>query len=165
MRPGRLATLAGILVATGALYFPHLAVDSSSFRLLTGGSLPSIWQEVGAGARPPAVLVAAALVALAFRPDSGAFDRWGGVTAVVFAGGAVAACVLAREAAAADAAVVSAALLGVQEGGGGAAAGTGYWLLIGGTAAAAAGAIWDLVGVRRRASPAGSVGEEDAAAV
>lgn len=164
MRPGRLVALAGVLVATGALYLPHLAVDADAFRLLTGGRLPSIWQELGGGARATAVLVAAALLALAFRPGAGAFDRWGAPAAAVLAGGAVAGCVLARLAAVDDAVVVSLALAQTGEGAG-AAAGAGYWLLVGGAAAATAGTIWDLVGSRAGVGLGRSVGEEDAAVV
>jgi len=170
MRPGRLALLVGILLATAALYLRHLAVDATAFGLLGGGSVPTIWQELGRWGRPAAALLIAALVALAFRPVSGPLDRWGGVAAGLLAAGAVAGGVLARQAAAADAAVVSAALGRVAEQGGSAAAGGGFWLLLGGAGLAAAGVAWDLAAVRhsrseRAVARPSSVGEEDPAAL
>ncbi len=170
MRPGRLALLVGTLVATAALYLKHLAVDASVFGLLTGGSVPTIWQELGKWGRPAAALAAAALVALAFRPASGGLDRWGGLTAGLLAGGAAAGGVLARQGAATDAGVVSAALGRVAEEGGGASPGVGFWLLLGGVALVGAGVAWDLTAARwgRAQGGAGgpsSVGEENPAAL
>jgi len=165
MRSGRLTVLVGTLAATGALYLKHLAVDAASFRLLTGEEVPSIWQELGSWGRPATALLAGGLVAVAFRPGSGAIDRWGGAVAGLLAAAAVAGSVLARQAAATDATVVSAALGRAVEGGGGASAGAGFWLLVAGAAATLAGVGWDLAGARRGGGPAGSVGEGDTAAV
>jgi hypothetical protein len=169
MRPGRLVVLVGTLVASGALYLQHLAVDGPAFRALSGGSVPTIWQELGRWGRPAAVLLAAALVALSFRPGSGPIDQFGAVGAVLVAAGAVAGGVLGWQAAGDDAAVVAAALGQAGAGNGGASAGPGFWLLLSGTSGAAIGAIWDFLSSRRsggRAHPVGpsSVGEEDAAA-
>ena len=169
MRPGRLAVLVGTLVATAALYLQHLAVDGAAFRALTGGSIPSIWQELGRWGRPGAVLAAAALVGLSFRPESAAFDRAGGIGVVLLAAGALAGGVLAWQAAGEDAATVTAAL-GQTGIGGRASAGPGFWMLLAGTGGSVIGAVWDLVASRRRAGRARpgeppSVGEEDAAAV
>ena len=170
MRPGRLVVLAGTLVASGALYLQHLAVDGTAFRALSGGSVPTIWQELGRWGRPAAVLLAAALVALSFRPGSGPIDRLGAAGAVLVAAGAVAGGVLGWQAAGDDAAVVAVALGQAGVGNRGASAGPGFWLLLSGTGGAAIGAIWDLLSSRQgggRAHPGGSpsVGEEDAAAV
>jgi len=165
MRPGRLTVLVGTLVATGALYLKHLAVDATTFRLLTGEEAPTIWQELGSWGRPAAALLAGGLVAVAFRPGTGALDRWGGVVAGLLAAAAVAGSVLARQEAAGDAAVVSSALGQAVEGGAGASAGAGFWLLVAGAAATLVGVGWDLAAIRRGAGPAGSVGEGDAAAV
>lgn len=170
MRPGRLALLVGILLASAALYLKHLAVDAAAFGVLGGGSVPTIWQELGRWGRPAAVLLIAALVALAFRPVSGLLDRGGGLAAGLLAAGAVAGGVLARQAAAADAAVVSAALTRLVHQGGSASAGFGFWLLLGGTALAGVGVAWDLAAIRqggseRGASRPSSGGEDDPAAL
>jgi hypothetical protein len=165
MRPGRLAVLVGTLAATGALYLNHLDVDGAAFRVLTGGSVPSIWQELGKWGRPVAALLAAGLVAVAFRPGAGALDWWGSAVGVLLAGGAVAGGWLVRQAAAADAAVVSAALGEAAAGGPGASAGAGFWLLLAGTAVAAAGVLWDVVVAWRGRASAPSVGEQDPPAV
>lgn len=165
MRPGRLVVLVGTLVATGALYLKHLSVDAVTFRVLTGGGVPSIWQELGGWGRPAVALLAGGLVAFAFRPGAGALDRWGAIAGVLWATAAVAGGVLARQVAASDAAVVSTALGRAVEGGGGASAGAGFWLLIAGASVAAAGAGWDLAAAWRGGSRADSVGEEDPPAV
>ena len=169
MRPGRLAVLVGTLVATGALYLQHLAVDDAALGALTGGSLPSIWGELGRWGRPGAVLAAAALVGLSFRPESGAFDRPGGVGTLLLAAGALAGGVLAWQVAGEDAATLTAALgqAGIE---GQASAGPGFWMLLAGTGGAVIGAVWDLIASRwnRGRTPTGeppSVGEEDATAV
>jgi hypothetical protein len=165
MRPGRLAVLVGTLVATGALYLKHLAVDATAFRALTGGAVPTIWQELGSWGRPAAALLAGGLVAVAFRPGSGLLDRWGGVAGGLLAGVALAGGVLARQAAAADASAVSAALGQAVEGGAGACAGVGFWLLLAGLAAVGAGVLWDLAGAWLGEGSGGSVGEADPPAV
>jgi len=157
--------LVGTLAATGALYLKHLVVDAAGFRLLTGSGVPTIWQELGRWGRPAAALLAAGLVAAAFRPGSGRLDRWGGIVAGLLAGGAVAGTVLAWQGASADAAVVSAALGQAMGASGGASAGPGFWLLGAGSVAAAAGVVWDLAGALRAGAAAGSVGEQDAPAV
>jgi len=170
MRPGRLAVLVGTLVATGALYLRHLAVDAAAFRSLTGVSVPTIWQELGKWGRPAAVLLAAALVASSFRPASGQIDRVAAVCAALLATGAVAAAALAWQAAATDAAIVAAALRGAGVADPGASAGRGFWPLVAGAGGAGVGALWDLITSCQGGGPAGpgeppSVGEEDAAAV
>jgi hypothetical protein len=168
MRPGRLVVLVGTLVASGALYLQHLAVDGAAFRALSGGSVPTIWQELGRWGRPAAVLLAAALVALSFRPGSGPIDRFGAVGAVLVAAGAVAGGILGWQAAGDDAVAVAVALGQAGAGNRGASAGPGFWVLLSGTGGAAIGAIWDFLSSGRgRARPVGSpsVGEEDAAAV
>jgi len=159
MRPGRLAVLVGTLVATGALYLRHLAVDAAAFRSLTGVSVPTIWQEVGKWGRPAAVLLAATVVASSFRPAAGQIDR------VVAVGAA-----LAWQAAGDDAAIVAAALRGAGVADPGASAGGGFWPLVAGAGGAGVGALWDLITSCQGGGPAGpgeppSVGEEDAAAV
>ena len=170
MRSGRLAVLVGTLVATGALYLKHLAVDGAAFRAVTGGSVPSIWQELGRWGRPAAALLAAGMVAASFRPGSGLPGRVGSVAGLLLAVGAVAGGLLAWQGAGDDAAVVAAALEQAVAGGPGAAAGLGFWVLVTGTGVVAVGALWDLVAAWRgegKRSPGGtpSVGEEDAAAV
>lgn len=165
MRPGRLILLVGTLAATGALYLPHLAVDATTFRLLTGERTPTIWQELGNWGRPAAVLLAAGLVAVAFRPGAGALDRWGGVVGGMLAAAALAGSVLARQQAAGDAALVSSALGQAVEGGAGASAGSGFWLLLAGVGAVVAGVVWDLADAWRGGAGGGSVGEEDATSV
>jgi hypothetical protein len=168
MRPGRLVMLVGALVATGALYLKHLAVGDTAFRAVTGGSVPTIWQELGEWGRPAATLLAAGLVVVSFRPGAGLLDRVGAVVALLLSAGAVAGGVLARQVAGDDAAVVAAALGPAGAGSPDAAAGPGFWLLLAGTAVVAVGAFWDGVAAwlgRRSAGPGAppSVGEEDAA--
>lgn len=169
MRPGRLATLIGTLAATAALYLPHLAVDEAGFRAATGSPLPSIWAELGGWGRPAAALLAAALVAAAFRPVVGRGDAWGGLAAAVLAAGGVAGGWLARTAAVADASAVAAAL-GEAGSTGRAMPGPGFWVLLAGAALAAGGALWDLVAALRTRAERGdkersSVGEHDPAAL
>ena len=171
MRPARLAVLVGTLVGTGALYLKHLAVDGAAFRSLGGERVPTIWQELGKWGRPAAALLAASLVALAFRSHNGWWDRAGAIVAVLLGGAAVAGGVLAMGVAGDDAALVAAALeQAAGSGGGGASAGFGFWVVLGGGGIVAAGALWDLVaawwGAGRGASPgpAASAGEKDAAA-
>lgn len=170
MRPGRLILLVGTLLAAAALYLKHLAVDPATFALLTGGSVPTIWQELGRWGRPVAALLAAGLVAVAFRPGAGGLDRWGGVAGVLPIAGAIAGCVLTRQAAAGDAEVVSAALGQAVTGAGGAGVGAGFWVLIGGAGLAGAGLVWDLAAAWRGEAGDGgggpaSVGEQDPAAL
>lgn len=165
MRPGRLVVLVGTLVATGALYLKHLSVDPATFRALTGGAVPSIWQELGRWGRPAAALLAAGLVAFAFRPGTGALDRWGAAAGALLAAGGVAGGMLARQAAGADAAVVAAALDRAVEVGGSVSPGAGFWVLVAGAAVAVVGVGGDLAAAWRGRSPAGSVGEEDPPAV
>lgn len=163
MRPGRLAVLVGTLVATGALYLGHLMVDDAAFRAITGADVPSIWQELGQWGRPAAALLAAGLVAVAFRPSSGPADRLGGIAALLLAVGAAAGVVLAWQVAADDASVVSTAL---GAGGSGASAGLGFWVLLAGAGGAAVGALWDLVAAGRAEGGVGgapSVGEQNPA--
>jgi hypothetical protein len=168
MRPARLGILVGTLVGTGALYLKHLAVDGAAFRSLGGGRIPTIWQELGKWGRPGAALLAASLVALAYRSHAGWWDRVGAIAAVALGGAAVAGGVLAMGVAGDDAALVAAAL---GQGGGGASAGLGFWVVLGGGGIVTAGAVWDLVaawwgpGKGASAGAGASAGEGDATAV
>jgi len=168
VRPGRLVVLVGALVATGALYLKHLEVDDALFRGLGGERVPTIWQEVGKWGRPAVVLAAALLVALCFRPLTGAWDRGGSVVAVMLGVAALAGVLVAARAAGNDAAVVTAALASAGSPESGAAAGVGFWVAAGGCGVVTAGALWDLARAWRRRGPEGgreSVVEDHPAAL
>lgn len=169
MRAARLIVVAGVAVAAGALHLKHLWVDGGAFAAVGGGAMPTIWQELGPGFRTGAVLLVAALLAVGFRREGGAWDLAGAAAGMVPAGAALAGAILAWQSAAEDAAVVGAALDQLP-GTASSAAGWGFWVLLGGCALVTGGMLWDLAAAwRGRRVPTGKAGrsvvEEDATAV
>jgi len=137
--------LLGGLVAAAAPHLGHVAIDPEDFTALTGGSAPTIWQELGGGARGGVVAAAVILLALCFRPSGRLWDRVGAGAGVALGGAMIAGAMLARRAAAADAGVLRAALEAPGGSGGGAGPGGGFWVLLAGAVLVAGAAVWDLV--------------------